>query len=55
MKLLVIILFGALIYSLRHIKPFGAIWRGIKAFMLVLLLTLGVNYAKKSIKDWWSK
>ena len=31
------------------------IWRGIQMFFAVLLVTLGANYAKKSIKDWWSK
>lgn len=30
-------------------------WRGIQMFFAVLLVTLGANYAKKSIKDWWSK
>ena len=30
-------------------------WRGVQAFFTVLLITLCANYAKKSIKDWWSK
>jgi hypothetical protein len=30
-------------------------WRGVQIFFAVLLVTLGANYAKKSIKDWWSK
>lgn len=30
-------------------------WRGMQIFLAVLLVTLGANYAKKSIKDWWSK
>ena len=30
-------------------------WHGVQVFFAVLLVTLGANYAKKSIKDWWSK
>jgi hypothetical protein len=30
-------------------------WRAVQIFLAVLLVTLGANYAKKSIKSWWEK
>jgi chromate transport protein ChrA len=55
MELILIILTIWVLYSLRDVKGFGAIWRGMKAFLIVLGLTLSINYAKKSIKAWWNK
>ena len=30
-------------------------WKTMMIFLGVLVATLGINHAKKSIKDWWSK
>ena len=30
-------------------------WRGAQIFFAVLLVTLGANYTKKKVKEWWSK
>ena len=44
------------LYLLRNKNPFfKSIWKFIRIFFLVLLATLTVNYAKKSIKEWWNK
>jgi hypothetical protein len=44
------------LYLLRNKNPFFiSIWKFIRIFFLVLLATLTVNYAKKSIKEWWNK
>ena len=51
--LLILVIYG--LYSLRNVTGFGAIWRGMKTFLIVLLATLSINYTKKSIKAWWSK
>ncbi len=45
-----------IIYLLR--KKFAicaALWYVIKIFFYVLLAILLLNYAKKEIKEWWSK
>jgi hypothetical protein len=42
------------IYLLRNTK-LGFLWKGLRMFFIVLLLTLGANYAKKSVKEWWEK
>jgi hypothetical protein len=31
------------------------LWYGIKMFFIILLVTLFANYAKDSIKKWWSE
>jgi hypothetical protein len=36
-------------------RGIAGLWRIISMFFIVLLATLGANYAKKSIKAWWSK
>jgi len=33
----------------------GFLWKGMRLFFVVLFLTLGTNYAKGKIKDWWNK
>ena len=33
----------------------GFLWRYMKIFFIVLLVTLGANYAKGKVKDWWNK
>jgi hypothetical protein len=57
------IIFNIIFWSLVYIiyknrnksKDMAGLWRIISMFFIVLLATLGANYAKKSIKDWWSK
>ncbi len=41
--------------SILNIKPFVALWKVIKWFLLVIFVALSVDYAKKELKDWWSK
>jgi len=44
------------LYRSRNKTPQNKkMWRGVQIFFAVLLVTLGANYAKKSIKNWWSK
>ena len=44
------------LYLLRNKNPFfKSVWKFIRIFFLVLLATLTINYAKKSIKEWWNK
>jgi hypothetical protein len=44
------------LYLLRNVHPiFYIIWRVISLFFIILFITLLANYAKKEIKDWWSK
>jgi hypothetical protein len=53
------IIFWGLVYIIyrnrNKSKDMAGLWRIISVFFVVLLATLGANYAKKSIKDWWSK
>jgi hypothetical protein len=45
-----------MLYLLRNKNPFfKGLWKFVRIFFLVLLATLTVNYAKKSIKEWWNK
>lgn len=45
-----------IIYKNKHkSKDMAGLWGIISMFFTVLLAILGANYAKKSIKDWWSK
>jgi hypothetical protein len=41
-------------YLLRN-TPLGFIWKLLRVFLLVLLATLTISYAKKSLKSWWNK
>lgn len=53
-----IIFWGVIIalYRSRNKTPQNQkMWRGVQMFFTVLLVTLGANYAKDKIKDWWSK
>lgn len=43
-----------LLYLLRNTK-LGFLWKGMYYFFLVLFITLGTNYAKGKVKDWWNK
>jgi chromate transport protein ChrA len=58
-NILINVIFWATIIALyrsRNKTPQNKkMWRGVQIFFAVLLVTLGANYAKKSIKDWWSK
>lgn len=53
------IIFWGLVYIIyknrNKSKDMKGLWYIISTFFAVLLVTLGANYAKKSIKDWWSK
>ena len=52
-----LIVFGLItlvLYLLRN-TPLGFMWYIMKILLIVLLITLGANYAKKGIKDWWNK
>ena len=53
------IIFWGLVYIIyknkNKSKDMAGLWRIISVFFTVLLVTLGANYAKKSIKNWWSK
>ena len=44
-----------LLYIFRHIPIVGVLWKIIAMFFVVLFATLFANYAKKEIKEWWSK
>jgi len=58
-SIIVNIIFWGLVYVLyknkSKSKETAGLWRLVSTFLAVLLATLGANYAKKSIKDWWSK
>ena len=41
--------------SILNIKPFVALWKFIKWFLLVIFAAVFVDYAKKELKDWWGK
>jgi hypothetical protein len=41
--------------SVFNIKPFVALWKVIKWFLLVIFVALSIDYAKKELKDWWGK
>lgn len=44
-----------MLYFFRHIPIIGILWKIVVMFFLVLFATLFINYAKKEIKEWWSK
>jgi hypothetical protein len=46
---------GVLYLLINKNTFFKNVWKFIRIFFLVLLATLTVNYAKKSIKEWWNK
>jgi len=41
-------------YFFRDISPFKQIWSIFKFVLLIMFVTLGVNFAKKNFKEWWS-
>jgi len=43
-----------LLYFLRN-TPLGFLWKGIRFFLIVLLLTLSADLIKDKIKEWWIK
>jgi len=53
------IIFWGLVYIIyknrNKSKDMVGLWRIISMFFTVLLVTLGANYTKKKVKDWWSK
>jgi len=42
-------------FLLRAIWPFNHIWTFFKYGFIMLFIILGVNFAKKGVKDWWNK
>ena len=45
-----------LLYIFRNANfVFAMLWRVVSMFFVVLFAILFANYAKKEIKDWWSK
>ena len=41
-------------YFLRDIPPFKQIWNIFKFILVVMLVVLGMNCAKKGVKEWWN-
>jgi hypothetical protein len=41
--------------SILNIKPFVAIWKVMKWFLIMVIGVLFIDYAKNEVKDWWSK
>lgn len=58
-SIIVNIIFWGLVYVLyknkSKSKETAGLWRLVSTFLAVLLATLGANYAKKEIKEWWNK
>lgn len=52
-ELMDVIIFWSVIFLIFLIG--GAPWRAVKLFFIVLLATLGINFVKKEVKDWWNK
>lgn len=42
-------------YLLRSITPFKEIWIVFKWLLITLIIILSLNYAKKSLKEWWKE
>jgi len=51
----VVFVFIVWLGSVFNIKPFVALWKVIKWFLLVIFVALSIDYAKKELKDWWGK
>ena len=49
-----IILFIIVCFLLRSLPIFGGIWKFFKIIFIVWFAILGINLAKKSIKNWWN-
>jgi energy-coupling factor transporter transmembrane protein EcfT len=50
----VIMMFVILLVSfLLRNTPLGFMWRWIKIFVFVLIVTLLADHIKKSVKEWW--
>jgi len=43
------------VFWLLRNTPLGFFWKGARLFLIILLVTLSINYAKKSLKNWWNK
>ena len=41
-------------YLLQSLPIFGGIWKFVKLIFIAWFVVLGVNFAKKSLKDWWN-
>jgi DMSO reductase anchor subunit len=52
MALLIVIF---VVFLFRKEKGWDKVWHVITVFFGVLLVVLGANYAKKSVKEWWNK
>ena len=53
-----VIFWGLIIHLYRNrdrTETHTKLWYHVKIFLAVLVATLGINYAKKSVKDWWGK
>ena len=44
-----------IVYWNKHKPGWNKVWNLLVMAGWVLILTLGANYAKKSIKEWWKK
>jgi len=33
----------------------GNLWRYVSTFLVILVATLGINFTKDKLKDWWNK
>jgi hypothetical protein len=42
-------------WALKDNPRYSAIWRAYKIFFAVLLAVLTIDFAKKSLKNWWDK
>jgi hypothetical protein len=40
---------------LKKIPPFSYVYVFLKLLVIFLLVSLGINFAKDSVKKWWSK
>ena len=40
--------------ALFNVKPFVALWKIIKWFLLIIFTVLLAGYAKDTIKQWWN-
>ena len=41
-------------YFFRDTPPFKQIWNIFKFILVIMFVALGVNFAKKSLKEWWN-
>jgi hypothetical protein len=50
----VVFIFIVWVGALFNIKPFVALWKIIKWFLLIIFTVLLAGYAKDTIKQWWN-